>query len=261
MLAGHSELNAPPELHLIGFNSLKSRERLLVDSGGIWRLYGLMQTLASQMNMSEDQAFAMLTKLTAKDIPIYRIYELIHSTSKKSVLVDKSPGILTKKPRLYQAEQMFKLPKYIHLVRHPGAVIESWERMRHIIKHGEDGVCRDRGSRLKVREAAWRFQNRNALEFLSGIQRERHIQVLYEDLVRDSRVVMHNVADFIGVDFDNSMLDPYAGDRLIAGIGDPNITSRDKVDSRLADAWEERLGDYSFDTETVELAGRLGVTI
>lgn len=261
MLAGHPELNAPPELHLLGHNSLKSRERFFVDTNSTWRVYGLVQTLASQMRMTEDQAFALLSKLTDKDLPVCRVYELIHSSSSKPVLVDKTPFIIRSKATLDQAEQMFNEPKYIHLVRHPGAVIESLERMRNVINlnQGEDG--KDRLSRLKNSEDNWRAQNRNVQEFLSGLSGERRTKVLYEDLVSDPPSVMLEVAKFIGVDYDDSMLDPYAGDRLITGIGDPNITSRDKVDPLLAGSWKTRLKDYHFDAETLELAEELGVVI
>ena len=74
MLTGHPEVNAPPELHLLGHgDSLKARERSIVDSGQMWRLAGVMQTLAHQLDMSEDEAFAYLTILTRKDVPIKRI--------------------------------------------------------------------------------------------------------------------------------------------------------------------------------------------
>jgi hypothetical protein len=262
MLAGHTELNAPPELHLLGYSDLKSREREIVDEGTIWKLSGLMQTLARQMQITEGQAFTLLSKFTDRDFPISRIYELIHSSSSKPTLVDKTPSIIQSSARLNQAEQMFKSPKYIHLIRHPGAVIESLERMKHIMltqhmltKH------KDAFSRLKKVESDWRVHNRNAQEFLSNIPGERHLRVLYEDLVRRPGSIMQALAEFIGVDFEESMLDPYSGDRLISGIGDPNITSRNKVDPQLIDSWKANLGDYTFDDETIELAEQFGIAI
>lgn len=263
MLAGHTELNAPPELHLLGYSGLKSRERSIVDEGSIWKLSGLMQTLASQMQITEGQAFTLLSKFTDRDFPIYRIYELIYSSSSKSILVDKSPSIAGNNATLNQAEQMFKEPKYIHLIRHPGAVIESLERMKEIMipQLLVQEKYRDSFSRLKAVENKWRVRNRNAREFLSHIPGERHHRVLYEDLVRYPDSVMHAIAEFIGVDYEESMLDPYSGDRLISGIGDPNITNRDKVDPRLIDSWRANLGDYTFDEETIELAEQFGITI
>ncbi len=240
---------------------MRSRERFFAESGNTWRLYGLVQTLASQMSMSEDQAFAMLTKLTVKDIQIYRVYELIHSSSNKSILVDKSPSIVRLKARMDQAEQMFKEPKFIHLVRHPGAVIESLDRMRNVIKTRVSSGKEDRLTRLKLFEADWREQNSITQEFLSGIPANRNMRVQYDDLVRDPQMVMQRVADFIGVDYEESMIDPYSGDRLMAGTGDPNITSRNKVDPLLVDSWREKLGYYVFENETLDIASQLGIDI
>ncbi len=261
MLAGHPELNAPPELHLLGYKSLKSRERCIVDDGTTWKLSGLMQTLASQMQMTEGQAFTLLSKLTSKDLPIYRIYELIHSSSSKPILVEKTPFMIRSKAALRHAERMFESPKYIHLIRHPGAVIESLERMRHIMNPNLEKEYTDRFSRLKLTESEWRTQNENTKKFLSDITNERHTSVLYEELVRSPDSVMRAVAEFIGVKFDDAILDPYSGERLITGIGDPNITSRDKVDPQLAESWKTNLGDYTFDNETIELANKFGIAI
>jgi len=261
MLTGHSELNAPPELHLLGYSDLKTRERRMVDKGKIWMLSGLMQTIASQMHMSEDEAFALLSKLTVRELPIHRVYKLIHSSSSKSILIDKSPSILRENASLLHTKQMFKEPKYIHLIRHPGAVIESMERMRHIILPHLSENFKDRFSRLKEAEKIWRNYNINALNFLPTIPNKQHIKVLYENLVHDPRTEMKSIAQFIGVEYEDAMLDPYSGDRLISGIGDPNISSHDKVDPKLAESWRENLGDYSFDNETIELADQLGITI
>ncbi len=259
MLAGHPELNAPPELHLLGFKSMKSRERSIVKAGTIWMLYGLMQTIANQMKISEDEAFALLSIFTQKDMPIQRIYELIHSSSSKPILVEKTPFMVRSLAIMRQSQLMFNNPKYIHLVRHPGAVIESLERMRHILDPTIEKRHKTRLSRLNVSEKEWNTQNKSALKFLSSLPTSQHTTVVYENLVHNTESEIRRVADFIGVAFHESMLDPYSGERLIHGIGDPNITNHNKVNPQLAHSWKTNLCGYTLEAETTELAKQLGI--
>ncbi len=262
MLAGHPEVNAPPELHLLGHgDTLKARERNIVDKGQTWRLFGVIQTLAHQMDMTEDEAFAYMSTLTKKDVSIKRIYELIHSTSQKSILVDKTPHYSKRIETMRRAEEMFRDPKYLFIHRHPGAVMESLGRMKGEWVWRESSNSLDVKSRLKDSEGKWLNVNRNILAFLKNVPAKRRFTVAYEDLVKDTEPTMIGVAKFLNIPFDSAMLSPYSGERLTHGLGDPNLSSRKRVDPALIDSWRSRLQDLSLDEVTVKMAVELGYDV
>ncbi len=262
LLAGHPEVNAPPELHLLGYgNSLIVRERRIVDKGQTWRLGGVMQTLAHQLDMTEDQAFSYLSMLTRKDVSIKRIYELIHSTSQKSILVDKTPDYAKRVETMECAEEMFRNPRYLFIHRHPMAVMESWSRMRDGIAWGDNFQSLDLKSRLKIGEDKWLNINQNIFNFLDNIPDDRMFRVAYENLVKDTKSTLMSVAEFLNIPFNNAMLSPYSGERLLHGLGDPNITSRKFVDPTLIDSWRLHLKDVSLDSACVKMAKKLGYDV
>lgn len=261
MLGGHSLLNAPPELHLIGFKSLRSRERWFLDvqrRTGVdrqWLLWGLVQTLAAQMGMNEARAFAYVTRLTQKDLPIDKVVRLIHATSPKPILIEKSPSTSRILSVLPHSEYLFRSPRYLFLFRHPGAVIESLNRMA-----GSPGFDLSKGDPLGYEEV-WCLCNGSIIEFLEKVDSGRQLWVRYEDLVEDPETEMRRVCAFLDVAFEPAMLDPFSGGRNFKEIGDPNLASRKQIEKSLAQAWRGRFGDFKFGAKAVSLAKRLGYDI
>jgi len=232
-----------------------------VDNGVTWKLFGVMQTLASQMQMTEGEAFSFLSRLTSKDVPIQRIYELIHSTTNKPILVDKSPDYTTEIRKMQQAEEMFEDPKYLFIHRHPGAVIESWNRMKGEHWGLQRGQPLDRVERLKTIEHMWLKRNQNIVEFLGDIPSDRQLWVDCKSLVKDTESTMRGVTKLLDVEFNAAVLSPYTGERLLHGLGDPNICSRKTVDASLVNSWREQLKDLALDDATIHMAGRLGYDV
>ena len=72
----------------------------------------------------------------------------------------------------------------------------------------------------------------------------------YEDLVREPAKVMDNLCKFLGVPFEEAVLHPYEGRRMIDGPGDPDILQHDKIDPTLGEVWKtiklpRQLSEYS----------------
>ncbi|OOZ42332.1 hypothetical protein BOW53_00385 [Solemya pervernicosa gill symbiont] len=252
LLTGHPLLNAPPELHLLGYNTMKARERKIVDAGPMWKLYGLAQTLAEQLNMSIGEAFIYVSNLTYRDIPIHKLYQLIHSTSSKPILIDKTPSYIRNINIIASAERIFEEPKYIHLVRHPCAVTDSMMRLK------EADVLFQNLDTFHDMENMWLERNRTAIAFLETIPGKRKFLIRYEDLIQNTEQKMHELCNFIGINFSEAMLTPYSGNRLIDGIGDPNLKTRNNVDHTLVDAWRARVDTRHLSDDSRELAIHFG---
>lgn len=258
MLAGHPQIQAPPELHLIQFDSLKGRERAIVAKNRQWMLAGLVQTLEQQMGLNQDQAFHYVSQLTRRDLSIAKAYQIVHSTNPKDILVDKSPSLTRRISWLRRIEKIFVRPRYLFLSRHPYAVMDSMMRVRVDPAELITAPPEDWAGEWRITEMVWKQTTGNITEFLAEVPQERWLHVRYEDLVQNPESELHRVTDFLDIPFDPAILCPYAGDRMMDGVGDPNTSKRDKIDPKLADQWRSRPILRKLSAEVVSLASKLG---
>ena len=120
MLAGSDRIYAPPELHLLPYDSLGERRRAFDAVGSGWRRHGLCQAVAHQLGMTEHQAYHYVDMLEARDLPTPRVYDLLHSHCRDGLLIDKSPSNWRHPVLAGRSEQMFVDPKYLYLNAAPG---------------------------------------------------------------------------------------------------------------------------------------------
>ena len=61
----------------------------------------------------------------------------------------------------------------------------------------------------------------------------------YEQLVRDTTPVMTRVCEFLEIPFDERVLQPYDGkkERMMGGLGDPNILQHKGIEKGLGESW------------------------
>ncbi|MGK7875070.1 MAG: hybrid fatty acyl-AMP ligase/type I polyketide synthase [Xenococcaceae cyanobacterium] len=249
MLAGHPALLSPPELHLLPFNTMAQRSRELALSHlgeGLERAFMELRGIDAQASQR------LVADLVKGDLSIREVYRMLIEGSPGRLLVDKSPTYASSRETLERAEELFAGAKYIHLVRHPYGVIESFCRMRmdKLIGKGE-------GNPYQLAEWIWTNSNRNILDFFEGISPERYHQVRYEELVKEPTKVMEVCCEFLGIPFDSSLLTPYEGKRMTDGVydksmalGDPNFLGHNQIDSKLGETWRDiklpsRLGDLA----------------
>jgi malonyl CoA-acyl carrier protein transacylase len=246
MLAGHPSLFSPPELHLLAFNNMRERgEQLNLSHLG----EGLQKALMEILNLDATASQAVVKDMELQNLSIQQVYQQLQENIAPRLLVDKSPAYAVNHAILERGEAIFANSKYIHLVRHPYPVIESFVRMRmqKMAGLGDENP-------YQVAEQVWTNSNQNILDFLTQIEPKRCHQILYEDLVKEPSKIGSQLCDFLNIDFDPAILQPYEGDRMTEGIhegslsiSDPNFLKHDTVDSSLGDKWK-----------TIELPHRLG---
>ena len=256
MLAGHPDLVSPPELHLLPFDAMSQRETEL----GISQLgEGLKRALMALKGISADQSQKLVAELIERDATVAEVYQQLQELAGDRLLVDKSPTYASNSETLAKAETIFAGAKYIHLVRHPYSVIESFTRMRmdKLVGTGESDPER-------LAEQIWRESNQNILDFAQDIDPERYHLVYYEDLVSKPHEVLTGICNFLEIPFNEAVLTPYQGDRLTDGVsqnamslGDPNFLNHQQIDARLAEAWKEIKLTSTLDTYSQQLAQQL----
>jgi acyl transferase domain-containing protein/thioesterase domain-containing protein/acyl carrier protein len=243
MLAGHSKLFCPPELHLLPFVDMSDRSaRLAMSHLG----EGLNRALA-ELSADKDEAARTLEKWECDSAGVDRAYAHLAGIVSPKLLIDKSPSYGESVDILQRAEAMFESPKYVFLTRHPYAVIESIVKNRLDKLIGSIGGVSLSGlatDSYAVGEGVWSTVNANILDFLSEIDPARVKIVKYEDLVAEPERVMRELCTFYGVPFEDAVLTPYQGNRMTdglheqsRGIGDVNFLNHDGIEPSLGEVW------------------------
>ena len=257
MLAGHPKLFCPPELHLLPFANMADRDTALA---GSFLGEGLERAYMELAGVDAKAARAMCEKQANDGWTSADTYKYIQDQIGGRMLVDKSPSYAADVENVHRAEAWFDSPKYILLVRHPYAVIESMVRHRFHQMLGAGG-----SDPQAFAERVWTVLNRNMCAIADEIGPERCHWVRYEDLVDDPDRVTQDLCAFLGVPHDPRVVSPYDGQRMTDGVhaesvplGDPDFHTHSGVDRSLARRWEVNSPQYALDQETLALAERLG---
>jgi amino acid adenylation domain-containing protein len=258
MLAGNPNLFAPPELELLGFNTLQERKSVFT---GRWELWteGTIRALMEVFDCDADEAKRRMEECEARGLTIQQFYRYLQDAIGSRLLVDKTPSYSLDAATLERAEQDFDQPLYIHLLRHPNGMIRSFEKakLEQVFFRPEHSF-----SRRQLAELIYDVCHENIFDLLSRVAPERHLQVRFEDMVKDPRGQMERLCGFLGVPFDERMLDPYADSErkmtdgihaLSKMVGDVKFHEHKSVDAKVAETWrkevkEDFLGDVTWDT-------------
>lgn len=260
MLGGHSQLFSPPELDLMGFTSMGERARDL-EGRFSFRLEGLIRAVMELQGCDADGAKAILAKLEAADLPMQAFYAQLQDwVGQERLLVDKTPIYALDPQTLRRAEQLFDEVHYIHLLRHPAAMIRSFEEAR------TDQVFFRQSHSFSPRQLAelvWTVSHQNILAFLQEIPAARQHRVKYEELVTDPHRTTQAICAFLGLPFEARMAEPYADKekRMTDGIysvskmlGDPKFHTHRQVDANAAERWREAYTEDFIGEPTWQLA-------
>ena len=238
MLAGHRDLFCPPELHLLPFDTMAERNQSL---GSTHLGEGLARAFMEIMNLDAQASTTLVEEITQQDWSIQKVYGRLQELTGQRMLVDKSPTYAGSLGTLRHGEDLFEQAKYIHLVRHPYAVIDSFVKNRMDKIFGIDEV-----DPYWLAEEVWTTCNRNILDFFEEISPSNHHLVYYEELVKEPAKVMARLCEFLGIPFDQAVLEPYQGQRMTDGVhpqslpvDDPNFRNHNQIDSALGEVWRQ----------------------
>lgn len=263
MLDGHSQLFSPPELMLLLFHRMGERRRLTEQYGYDWARRGLLQALSGLL---EDEAAAQreIDAWEAADAEISDVFKRLQSLCAPSLLVNKTPSDIARLANLEYADAMFDGARYLHLVRHPCAVIESFVRMDLQGLMGQHfGIWDDDPHRMGAE--VWAQWNENAMALGERVG-DRYTRVNYESIVREPASEMRKICEFLRVPFEDAVLRPYDGDRATvdasgqATLGDWNLSQHKAIDPAEADKWRGA-GSIDLSEHARAVAARLGYTV
>lgn len=262
MMDGHPKLFAPPEMDLLSFVKIRERHSFFEKSGLLMWLDALIRTIMEAFEANESEAQEIYKAYEAQDITTHEFYKRLQFRIGDSLLVDKTPSYALDKNILQRMETEFDQPYYIHLMRHPKAMIHSFIEARldqHFFKYGHPF------SRKQLAELIWTISHQNILDFFKEIPQERIFSLRYEDLVTVPDQILHKLCDTLNIDFDDEMLKPYHGDKMTSGskpssqmVGDFKFYMHNKINASAAERWKKHFKKAVLGLSTIELAGSFG---
>ena len=245
-------LYAGQELYLLPYASLDERRALCPYE----YLEGLVKTVAELRRCDVGDAAEWVASHEEEEIPTWRTFEMLQEMRCNTILVDKTPQYVDHPSYLDHAHAIFgRSARYVHLVRHPYACIESGvELMVKYVRH--DAVNTERGGdpslAWPIMESGWVAAQTNANEFLVRIcqdlltddARPWAQRILYEDLLREPTRVLAEICQLLDVTFDPNMVEPYDTEAVQTfrsaqslSITDPKLLRRKHIEAAQADKW------------------------
>jgi acyl carrier protein len=263
MLGGHVGMFAPPELELLGYEDLGQRRAALSGRHSFWRqgaLRALMQVRGCELSQAEQE----MAGYEEQQMSCQLFYALLQRAIGDRWLVDKSPTYTLDMETLRRGEEWFSEAHYLHLVRHPYAMIHSYEeaqldqifpRFRHPFG------CREVG------EMVWLISQQNILEFLAGVPARRQRRVSFERLVSEPEETLREVSGWLGLEYEEQMVEPYRErqQRMTDGVyregkmlGDIKFHEHGGIEAGVSERWRERYTEGFLSAQSWEVAERLG---
>lgn len=261
ILAGHSNLFAPPELELLNYNNLTERSNELATN---YMSEGLIRALMELSHCNAEDAIRTVESWTEQDINNIEVYKYLQDLSASKILVDKTPSYAFDIEVLNRMEKYFDKVKYIHLIRHPNAVIKSMVEA----KIDQVLAAKTECSITELGEILWNICHKNILEFLGNIPDNRKHTVSYESLVQNPERIVKDICNFLEIGYESQMLDIYddSKSRITDGIyseskmiGDVKFFTHNKINPGPANNWKNA-ESIELSEISIDLATKLGYT-
>lgn len=261
MLAGHQQIFCPPEISLLFFKDMQEwQQNVAFGQDFTWPAEGLHWALVELLNLEPEAGWALIDKMVAENHTVPEVYNRIQTLAGDKLVVDKTPPYAMDMETLRRAEQIFEDAIYIHLVRHPYAMMESFLRVRLDQQFSSSLFDEPNPDPYIIAETIWATANRNLTTFLADVDPARHRLVRYEDLVQKPEETMRDLCSLMELSYEPSLITPYDGrrERMMGGIGDPNILTHTGIDPSLADRWQKVTLPRRLDPTTKQLAEQFG---
>jgi amino acid adenylation domain-containing protein len=249
ILAGHSALFSPPELQLLTFDTMSMRKNFFDGRDNFW-LGGSVKAVMELTGWSADSAEQFIEKYEELDRPVSDFYRFMQEKCGNRILVDKTPTYTLDIEILRKAELLFDDPLYIHLIRHPYAMIHSFEEVKLGVFYPTfiNDLDSSQFTERELAELIWFTGHRNILDFAKEIPADRFTAINFEDLVGDPSGSIRSLSGFLGLDFEQSMIDPYDGSsaRMTDGLtenapmlGDRKFIHHQKINKDVINNWRK----------------------
>lgn len=198
MIGQHPELYGVPELSIYIGDSIGEVLRNTVDPAFLQGTVRAISEIAygSQSLAASLEGWRFL--LNNQTMTPKTFMDFLHQQLNGRRIVEKSPIYA------YNKANLARMPKgahYIHLVRHPATYFESLREY-----HALQQFLPKDGKTDYIYES-WVQNQQNIEEFLKDIPAERKMVIQGENVLLNPKIVMREVAEFLGVSTDDTAID------------------------------------------------------
>jgi LPS sulfotransferase NodH len=268
ILGAHSRIVAPQELFLMRYPDYRSWRRdkpVAIES--MVEFFHLAGKPKSTPEIDD----------ACKDLTIPQVYDwMLGFLEPDMFLLDKTPAYANDGATLRRS--LVLSPFYVWLLRHPLGVIEShvrikrderlaaggWKAIRRRVWHEVARAAARFNQGMTPlahqRETKWVVQQIIIREFLATVPPTQQTRIRFEELVRDPDTVVNRLCEAIHIPCEPAMLDVIGEQRRMnVHLGDPNFHKHTRVESQMAEAWQQRYSESSLTLETRRLMDALGM--
>ena len=249
LLGGHPLLFAPPELELLAFNTLAERQQAFT---GNYKFYleGVLRAIMEIKDCNPVEAAAIMRTCEQQNMTTQQFMGLFQSWLGNKMLVDKTPSYALDLNILKNAELFFDDVHYIHLLRHPYGMINSFTDAKLDQVFFREAHDFSTGA---IAELIWLHSHNNILEFLKTIPPTRQQTIRFETLTAEPKTVITGICEFLHIGFDDNMLKPYQDkkQRMTDGLypvskmlGDVKFHTYKNIDNQTSERWRK---NYTVD--------------
>jgi acyl transferase domain-containing protein len=269
MLAGHPQLFAPPELELLPYETLKERRQSYTDDTVTW-LEGADRALMEVHRWPAEEAHAAMRRMEESGMTIKDFYRHLQDAVPGRILVDKTPANATKLDNLRHAELLFDNAVYVHLLRHPCAMILSYVEYKLYQTYVDRFRLRGKFpfAPRQMGELIWLISQRNILKHLEQVPAERQVRVRFEELVTRPDETLRGLCSFLKLPYCPEMAQPYENKetKMTSGTrpekrmhGDQKfLIAHQGINPDVADRWKEEMSADVLGNPAREMAALLG---
>lgn len=193
-------------------------------------LFSCFESLDIDKKSLENRIFS-LDKDTSFPILLQAVYlsvNQLHPKENIQLIVDKNPKYSFFIPKL---RAIFPEAKFIHLTRDYRDSFLSFQKIK--------GMKGERKN-LSFQIFRWRYYHRSILKAKRSIPDSSYLHVKYEDLVSDTEQFMKKIANFIGVDFKEELIEHQQIQR--EGVrAEIHKTLNEEINTSKIDKWKKEM--------------------
>jgi len=263
MLAGHPDLIAFNELKLLGFHTLSEQNLAYSGKFSLWQ-EGAIRAVMALKNGTVDEAKLLIQDFEQKEYTTKAFYKQLQTWAEHKTIVDKTPAYALDSRTLQKIRQDFDNPIFIHLVRHPCAMVNSFEKyhLEQVLYLKEHTY-----TAKELGELVWLESHQNIIKFLKDIPQNQQFQLRYEDLIQQPETIIKALCAQTGISFHENLLTPYQNidNKNIDGIhqasrsmSDSNLLKFKGINGAKANEWKAVPKDNYISDLSWQLANQLG---
>ena len=266
MLARHPDLIAFNELKLLGFHTISERNAAYQGKFSLWQ-EGAIRAVMALKNCTVNKAKSIIYDFEQKGDTIKAFYQQLQAWANPKIIVDKTPAYALDIRTLQKIKQDFTNPIFIHLVRHPYAMVNSFEKYHldqvlHLKEHHYNTQ--------QLGELVWLESHQNILEFLKTVPSDQQFRLRYEDLVQQPAQIIQALCAQTNIPYHPNLLTPYENieQKAIDGIhedsrsmSDSNLLKFKGINAKKAEEWKAATKDNFLSDLSWQLAEELGYPV